>query len=343
MLYLQSGTRSNGNDDIPAPVLGVSTTGKPETDLLVVPDLDGQVWGLVPTSLASAIKLVSAGTSVPFPLFDIERYWGQEVAGGSRFQSTGPVLIAPAAVTPQLVTQAAFANPAVVLPAGACPGTGNGTNDPVVILATGGVDWGSQASLVVALDVGVNDFQLGAAGSSNAQANGSASELLPIGPLKNNLEVPTCENAILTTTGACVGRVFGQPLVVGSDVLFNTNTGILTGQGSSLAQQTGDGTISTLGGSSGCEATNSCNICQTSEQSVDLATNVGKMASGLTAIAGNGNVQVFGASTTGVSNIVVASPASVPQNLFQKLALQQWWLRPQRPSCPVAGDPSCTH
>ena len=44
MLYSRAATRSNGFNDIPAPVLGMSTSGRPETDLILVPDLDGQIW-----------------------------------------------------------------------------------------------------------------------------------------------------------------------------------------------------------------------------------------------------------------------------------------------------------
>ncbi len=339
-LYMASGapTRSNGNNDIPAPVLGVSTTGKPQTDLLVIPDLDGQVWGLQPSSLASTVKY----GALSFPLFDIDRYYY-----GPHLQSAGGVQATQATHVQQMLqSQAAFANPAAVLPPGSCPGSGSGSTDAIVILATGGVDWGATASVMVALDVNINNFQNGAAGVSAALANDGAAEVIPVGSPKAALELATCQQAALQLPGApCVGRVFGQPLVVGSTVLYNTNTGVLTGQGQSLDQTTGDGTISSLGNSSCTVATASsnCSICQTTEQSVDLSTGVGKMASGLAAINTGGNVQVFGASATGLSNIDVAPTTGATQNQFQRLSLQQWWLRAQRPTCPSATDPSCAN
>ena len=338
-LYSYAPGRSGGFNDIPAPVLGVSTSNHPAADLLLVPDLDGELWGLRPTTLTSVESYGSPPT--PFPAFDVQRY-GNAVA--PRFKCA-PSLGAP---LPSLLSQAAFGNPGAVLPPGSCPGAGNGTNDTVVIYPTGGVDWGPAASVISAIDVSVDDFQINPNGTpaapsgvAAAVANDGWAELMPVQtgtPVCTGIQTPTCEHAFLPSK--CLGRVFGQPLVVGGDVFYTTSTGVLTGSGSSIDQQNGDGTISTLGGgSSACLSTDNC-LCQTTETSVDLASNVGKVASGLSAIplpAGGTTMQIFSASTTGLSSLQV-NVVQTATSLLNKLVLQQWWLRPQRPT-PCAGTP----
>ncbi len=120
-LYLtkpSSGYRSSGNNDIPAPPLGITLSGRPETELVVVPDLDGQVWGLLPGTLASS-HTAPGYAYAPFPLFDIERY-----AGGY------PPLFGSGWVPPTLPVGlnvgAPFANPGAYV----APGTCSGFNDP---------------------------------------------------------------------------------------------------------------------------------------------------------------------------------------------------------------------
>jgi hypothetical protein len=334
MLYSRAANRSNGFNDIPAPVLGLSTTGRPETDLILVPDIDGQIWGLRPATLTS---VESYGTPAePFPMFDVQRYGA---AQGPRF-GCGPGTAATS--YPSLLDQAAFGNPGAVLPPGTCVASAsNGASDPVAIFATGGVDWGPVASVISLIDVAVDDLQQLPSGPADAVANDGWAELLPLenGAMAGacvGIEVPTCQNGVL----GCVGRVFGQPLVEGGSIFYTTDTGVLTGAGSSLDQQNGDGTISTLG-SAGCSGS-TCSVCQSTEQQVDLQAHVGKVASGLAAIpASGGQVEVFSASTTGLNDVLTNIQASATK-LYQRLVLQQWWMRPQRPSaCDTTGVSTC--
>jgi hypothetical protein len=83
-------------------------------------------------------------------------------------------------------------------------------------------------------------------------------------------------------------------------------------------------------------------VCQATEQSTDLQTHVGKVASGLAAVpASGGQVQVFSASTTGLNKVLSNIQASATK-LYQRLVLQQWWMRPQRPSaCDPNGASVC--
>jgi hypothetical protein len=72
---------------------------------------------------------------------------------------------------------------------------------------------------------------------------------------------------------------------------------------------------------------------------VDLVTQVGKVASGLAAVPqSGGNVQVVSASTTGLSSLIIQATTAAT-TLFQKLVLQQWWLRPQHATCAVPPCP----
>ncbi len=332
--------RSNGNNDIPAPTLGVTLSGRPGTELLVVPDLDGQVWGLFPGTLASYRTLSYGGNATaPFPLFDIQRYR----KGGQDFSSCAGGNYATAlAATAQggtLTFSAPFANPAAFLP----PGTCQGFEDPVVLLASGGVDWGPPASIMVALDVAASNNNLAsctASNLSNCQAGQNDSAAAPM-PVADNshctpLEVATCEGGLSPTNSQCQGRVFGQPIVLGQDVLFTTSTGTLTGVGADLPQQQGSGNIEALGSAS-CTAanTNGCGVCISSEQTADLATNVGKVGSGLAAATTATNpgtstttYQVFSSSTTGLGTVsITANNSATP--LYQKLLLEEWWLRQQ--------------
>jgi hypothetical protein len=334
LLYSRNASRSNGFNDIPAPVLGMSTSGRPETDIILVPDLDGQIWALRPATLTSVESYGSPAS--PFPMFDIQRYGG---AQGPRFSCNAG---SGATAHPALLDQAAFANPGAVLLPGTCSASAsNGASDPVAVFASGGVDWGPQASIISLIDVAVDDLQQLPAGPAAAVANDGWAELLP---LENGaaagacvgIEVATCQNAV----AGCIGRVFGQPLVEGGSIFFTTDTGVLTGSGASLDQQNGDGTISTLG-AAGCSGT-TCSVCQATEQSVDLESKVGKVASGLAAVsAGTNKVEVFSASTTGLNDVISNIQASATK-LYQKLVLQQWWMRPQRPSaCDPNGISTC--
>jgi hypothetical protein len=215
------------------------------------------------------------------------------------------------------------------------------------MLATGGVDWGPAASVMVALDLGpVNNNIAGCTAlpcvgpAALAVTEDSAASPLPVqGPPANTnaLEVATCPDGVLPTDVACVGRVFGEPLVDGQEVLFTTSTGTLTGVGSDLSQQQGDGRIQALGSNS-CNAgtidtagPNGCGICASSEQSNDLAVHVGKVASGLAATSPNaaGTSKLISSSTSG--NFVMSFIATaVAQATYQKILLQQWWLRHQQ-------------
>ncbi len=332
--------RSNGNNDTPAPALGVTLDGQPQTEMLVVPDLDGQVWGLFPGTLASYRTIAYGGNpAAAFPLFDIQRYR----AGGADFTGcTGGGFATALAATAQngsLTQSAAFANPAAFLP----PGTCQGFTDPVVLLATGGVDWGPPASIVVALDIAPSNDNLSGCtatslGSCQAGTNDSAAAPMPIqGDACMPLEVATCEGGISPSSSQCEGRVFGQPLVLGQDVLFTTSTGNLTGVGGDLPQQQGSGNIEALGAANCTAATpGGCGICLSTEQTADLATNVGKVGSGLAAAqtsAPNSGLstttyQVFSSSTTGLGSISVQANNSAVA-FYQRVVLQQWWLRHQ--------------
>ncbi len=229
----------------------------------------------------------------------------------------------------------------MLLPGTCTASVANGAGDPVAVFATGGVDWGPEASIISLIDVAVDDLQQLPSGPLAAVANDGWAELLP---LENGaaagacvgIEVPTCQNGV----PGCVGRVFGQPLVEGGSIFYTTDTGVLTGAGASLDQQNGDGTISTLG-AAGCAGT-TCSVCQSTEQSTDLQTHVGKVASGLAAVpASGGEVQVFSASTTGLNDVITHFAASATK-LYQRLILQQWWMRPQRPSaCDLNGVSTC--
>jgi hypothetical protein len=75
----------------------------------------------------------------------------------------------------------------------------------------------------------------------------------------------------------------------------------------------------------------SCGICAAGEQSNDLAINVGKVASGLAATSpasGSSTVQVFSSSTAGLGTLTI-SVTKAAQAFYQKILLQQWWLRRQ--------------
>jgi hypothetical protein len=202
----------------------------------------------------------------------------------------------------------------------------------VVLLATGGTDWGPAASTVVGLDLGANVL---ITNPVMAASNDSAFSPIPVQDATRliPLEVATCPSGVLPSSPSCVGRVFGQPLVVGQNVLFAASTGSLTGIGNDLDQQKGDGRIAALG-SAACTAGGGgsafCGICETTETSTDLVTQVGKVGSGLAATPpGAGLVTVLSASTTGIGAVQVTSTQSAaPYN--QRLALQQFWLRQQR-------------
>ncbi|MHB8417120.1 MAG: hypothetical protein ACYDCL_03525 [Myxococcales bacterium] len=322
--------RSDGQNDVPAPALGVTLSGRPETELLVIPDLDGQVWGLFPGTLAPyRTQTIGGGAPEAFPLFDLYEY----LKGGEDFVGCGsPAQAADRGTYPWLFQGAPFANPAAYMPPGTCSAS-TGFNDPVVVLATGGVDWGPPASVVVALDVAPTNNNL--ASGMPGPGNDSAASPMPVGKAGcQPVEIATCQQDTLMSTGQCEGRVFGQPLVVGSEVLFTSSTGILTGVGSALPQQQGTGNIEALG-ASGCSAANTlgCGICQATEQTNDLAVNVGKVGSGLVAGStqggANGNVQVFSSSTTGIGTIQI----QVTQNgvaFGVKPLLEQWWRRTQQ-------------
>jgi hypothetical protein len=343
MLYdtTTAGTRSLGNNDYPAPVLGVSLSGQRQTELLVVPDLDGQAWGVRPATLAS-IDQTASGLS--YPIFDVQQYNNYPGVVSKKFQCTPNSSVTTwNSTSSNLLSQAAFANPVAFLAPGTCANAvGSGGNDPVVLLATGGVDWGPPASVIVALDLNSDTLQnVVVPGPDPSALTDSAMEPLPVQSFGDagvmagscqTIDIATCQQG--SAPGTCQGRVFGQPLVVGATVLYTTSTGLLTGTGSSLDQQNGDGTISALGGSTCTQGNPSgCSVCAPSVGSVDLVTQVGKVASGLTAVpSAGGTVTVFSASTTGLANLVL-SAVPVAKAFIQKLVLQEWWLRPQHATC----------
>ncbi len=342
MLYntTAAGSHSLGNNDIPAPILGVSLSGQRQTEFMVVPDLDGQVWGLAPATLAS-VDLYNGGLA--FPLFDVQEYNAHPAGISKKFGCSPNHSVTVWGNT--LLSQAAFANPAAFLAPGTCQnGVGSGGNDPAVLLATGGVDWGPPSSIIVALDLNSDTLQNSSALPNSNLTFDSAAEPMPLQTIPavpgacNTIDIATCEQN--TPPGTCQGRVFGQPLVIGATVLYSTNTGLLTGSGTNLDQQNGDGTISALGGV-GCQVTagvgQGCSVCAPTVGSVDLVTKVGKVASGLAAIPqSGGNVQVVSASTTGLANLLVKAAAALVPPL-QRLTMQQWWLRTQHASCTGPG------
>jgi hypothetical protein len=339
--------RSNGNNDIPAPVMGVSLSGQPETELVVVPDLDSQVWGLFPGNLAPYRALLDANNnSQAYPLFDLQEYQGGP--SGSLYTCGGgpPTSPYPLWNTP-IVQSAAFANPAAFVP----PGTCATVQDPVLLLATGGVDWGPPASVIVALDLSpMNNNILGCTSLTTPQPSpcpgfggDSAASPLPIqgqAPADcNPLIVATCPTGVAPNTPACIGRVFGAPLVDGQDVVYTTSTGSLTGVGSGLSAQQGTGDVEALG--SACTATAfaggsaACGICASSQTATDIMLNVGNVAGGLAASAPNssGKISIYGASTTGLFDLTGVTQNAAKQQLYQKIMLQDWWLR-QQPRTP---------
>ena len=217
-----------------------------------------------------------------------------------------------------------------------------------MLLATGGVDWGPAASVIVALDVQtLNNGLFGPPPNFPGIALNNDSAFAPMPEANPNqcppIELATCPAGVLPSDAQhCVGRVFGQPLVVGQDVLFATSTGTLTGVGSSLAQQQGSGTIESLGQVNCAGA--SCGLCSIGSGAggaclngiEDLADNVGKVASGLSALNSSshpGEVQVFSASTTGLQSVTLSANAAASP-AYQKLLLSQWWLRKQKKTPP---------
>jgi hypothetical protein len=300
------------------------------------------VWGLAPSTLAS-VDLYNGGLA--FPLFDVQEYNANPGAISKKFGCSPNHSVTVWGNT--LLSQAAFGNPAAFLAPGTCQnGVGSGGNDPAVLLATGGVDWGPPSSIIVALDLNSDTLQNSSALPNTNLTFDSAAEPMPLQTIPavpgacNTIDIATCEQN--TPPGTCQGRVFGQPLVIGATVLYSTNTGLLTGSGTNLDQQNGDGTISALGGV-GCQVAagvgQGCSVCAPTVGSVDLVTKVGKVASGLAAIPqSGGNVQVVSASTTGLANLLVKAAAALVPPL-QRLTMQQWWLRTQHASC--AGPGPC--
>jgi hypothetical protein len=356
MLYdtTPAGSRSLGNNDIPAPVLGVSLSGQRQTEFLVVPDLDGQAWGLAPATLTSVdLYGVGDGGASAFPIFDVQVYnaTANKAVQSKKFgcMPSPSVLTWANGTGNPLLSQAAFANPAVFLPPGTCQnGVGSGGSDPVVLLATGGTDWGPPASIIVALDLNADTLQNATAAVPNPNlAFDSAMEPLPTQTFAAvpgscfTIDIATCQQT--SAPGTCQGRVFGQLLVEGATVLYSTNTGLLTGSGTNLDQQNGDGAISALGDSTTCNVSggvgSGCSVCAKAVGSVDLLTKVGKVASSLAAVPqSGGNVQIVSASTTGLANLLVKATAPLTA-FFQKLVMQQWWLRAQHASCTKAPCP----
>ena len=187
----------------------------------MVPDLDGQVWGVRPATLSS-VDLTAAGLA--FPIFDVQEYNAPLNTGtiSKKFQCMpNSSVTAWNSTTSNLLSQAAFANPVAFLAPGTCQNAvGSGGSDPVVLLATGGVDWGPPASIIVALDLNSDTLQNAvASGPDPSQMTDSSMEPLPVQTLPvvptmcQTIDVPTCQQG--SPPGTCEGRVFGQPLVVG--------------------------------------------------------------------------------------------------------------------------------
>ncbi|HUB09534.1 MAG TPA: hypothetical protein VMB50_21195 [Myxococcales bacterium] len=343
--------RSNGNNDIPAPPIGVSISGRPDTEQLIVPDLDGRLYEVNPINLVSSI-VTSGASSFALPLFDVQAYRG---SGTDSPYGAGCTLPAQTALLNGLAcaqAQAPFDNACAFVPPGTCPG-GNGANDPVILCATGGTDWGAQASIIAAIDLKAQDFSVNPA---LALKNDSANAVFPnqgAGSLCNPLELATCP-ACIPGTGStfgmaandprCVGRVFGQPFVAGQNVYYATVTGTLTGLGASLDQQKGDGRVAEIGAAS-CNAQTgaNCGICGANVGETDMAVGTGKIAGGVVAAQPNGSatIDLFAASTTGrvaLKGQTETHASSLPP---QRLLLQQWWDRRTQSSCNPGTPGTC--
>ncbi|MHB1845269.1 MAG: hypothetical protein ACYCWW_10595, partial [Deltaproteobacteria bacterium] len=346
-------SRTYGNDDIPAPLLPISLVqtgcqagGSPtpnaasftgQTQALIVPSLDGRVWGLDPSTLVSLQTTQSCSygfdQSFDFPLFDMANYRGPYSGTGQQ-----AAIYAPSgcggyshASWQSAVLGAPFGNPATFVPPGTCGCGSASSEDSVVLLPTGGVDWAPPASVVLALDPSQNGSDLVncKAGGCTACVNGGSNEPFPVqgGSACAPLITGTCDSCLAENipAGNCVGRVYGAILDVGTTAYFAASSGQLTGNGATISQQGGDGFI---GSFSICAGVDGGTALPTT-----LAEGVGKVASGLSAgtPGANGAVQVFSASTTGMHNVAaVATPAAAvtkPPPL-----MQHWWSSSARSS-----------
>ncbi len=345
-----SWSRTWGNDDIPAPPTPISlvqpgcqagggpppqgqTTSPGPTQELVLPSLDGRVWGLDPSMLTSLQTSQSCGyifdQNFDFPIFDMASYKSPYAGTGQQAAiyspGSGSCGSFSATAWQNAVLGAPFGNPATSVPPGACGCGSPSSQDPLVLLVTGGVDWAPPASVVVALDLSqnANDLLNCKTSSCTACVNGGANEPFPnqSGPACAPLITGTCDSCTGETiqAGNCVGRVYGGILDVGTEAYFAASSGQLTGTGATVAQQGGDGFI---GSFSICAGVDGGTGLPTT-----LAEGVGKVAAALTVGSPqgpNGQVQVFSASTTGMHNVTANATPAIAQ-VKPPPMMQHWW------------------
>lgn len=122
--------------------------------------------------------------------------------------------------------------------------------------------------------------------------------------------------------------------------MFTVSTGELTGSGSGLSTSDGTGEVEALGNN--CTATAfkngnaACGICASSQNATAIMNNVGKVAGGLAVSAPNsaGQVSIYGASVNGLFDITGVTQHPAQQQFYQKIMLQEWWLRRQNRTAP---------